>query len=62
VLPLRGIPAAPERVCVNSRSSLHHHLRQASRLSKIILGNEQVTLLCDARQSTNRYRQELTSG
>ena len=28
-------------------SPLHHHLRHASRLGKILLGDQQVTLLCD---------------
>ena len=44
-------------------SPLHHHLRHASRLGKILLGDQQVTLLCDpwrvAKPRTNHLKWEL---
>jgi hypothetical protein len=39
-MPVSGHPP-------DSTSQLHHHLRHASRLGEIILGNQLVTLLRD---------------
>jgi hypothetical protein len=48
VLPLRVTRPVFKNVRLSYRLSRHHHLLHASRLSKILLGDQQVTLLCDA--------------
>ena len=45
-----SMPVAGHLPHTTDISSIHHRLRYAGRLGKIILGNQQVTLLCDARR------------
>ena len=41
------MPVAGHPPHTTNRSPLHHHPLHAGRLGKIILGNQQITLLCD---------------